>query len=160
MILLCYFGLHRLWHDSYCCFHKCKYRQLFRHCHCLRGRKCLLLDGRHKRNAGEKEAAAREEASPLGRRSCSARWTTGRREGSAMHSSCLSLITKWEHLSILIPDCLIIYFAHFKEGEHHLISFWTNWKSTLPLFFFSFFSFFSPARPMLKNRTALIWVRD
>lgn len=141
MVLLCCFGLYRLWHDSYCSFHNCKYRQLFRHHHCLRGRKCLLLGGRRKRNAGEKEAAAREETSPLGRRSCSA---IGPLEGENAWP-CTPLITKWEHLSILTPDCLIIYFAHFKEGEYHLISFWTNWKSTLPLFPpppLSFFLFF------------------
>lgn len=35
----------------------------------------------------------------------------------AVHSSCLSLIMKWEHLSILAPDCIVIYFAHVKEGR-------------------------------------------
>lgn len=54
---------------TYCCFHKCKYEQLFG-CNCLRGRKFILLDGRQK-NVSE-EATAREEATALGRRSCSA----------------------------------------------------------------------------------------
>lgn len=71
-------------------------------------------------------------------------WTTGRREGWAVRSSCLSLITKWEYLSVLTPECLIIYFAHFKEGEHHPISFWTSWKETSPLSFFLLFFFLFP----------------
>lgn len=28
-----------------------------------------------------------------------------------------------KHLSLMAPDCLFIYFTHFKEGEHHLVSF-------------------------------------
>lgn len=55
MILLCNFGLYWLWHNSYCCFRKCKYRQLFGHHGCLRGRKCLLLDGRHRERQVKKK---------------------------------------------------------------------------------------------------------
>lgn len=67
----------------------------------------------------------------------------------AVCSSCLSLITKWEHLSVLTPDCLIIQFAHFRErvSPDKLLDKLEGNITTLSSFFFSSFS---TAKPVMK----------